>query len=493
MRAFLLLICLLFVGCSGRPDVVVGSKKDTEGVILGEIASLLIEESGKRVEHDRQLGGTQILWQALKKGSIDIYPEYTGTLIKDLLHDPPNLEEALAKEGLRMSKPLGFNNTYGLGMREDVAASRGITAISQLRDPQHRDLTYGFSEEFRNRADGWNALKRHYRLNVPDKNVTVLDHETSFRGLERGTFDVIDVYTTEGAIQRFNVRVLRDDTKYFTQYDAVWVYRADLAERAPDALRALLSMEGRINAEEMSSLNGQALDDPYQERRIASRFLHQKYGRVFPGDDETNWLKQLAKWTMEHLLLVGVSLSLAIVVAVPLGVLAAKRPLSGQGVLAFAAIVQTIPSLALMVFLVPILDLRHRPAITALFLYSLLPIVRNTYAGLRDIPATLRESAAALGLPPRAIFWRIELPLASRSIFTGIKTAAVINVGTATLGALVGAGGYGVPIVTGLRTYDLVLILMGTIPAAVMTLLMQWLFDLLERIVTPRGLRLKSA
>jgi osmoprotectant transport system permease protein len=129
------------------------------------------------------------------------------------------------------------------------------------------------------------------------------------------------------------------------------------------------------------------------------------------------------------------------------------------------------------------------PALIALFLYSLLPIVRNTYSGLQDIPAYLRESAFALGLPAAVRLRRIELPLASRAILAGVKTAAIINVGTATIAAFIGAGGFGERIVTGLALNDHGVLLAGAIPAAALALLIQGLFELLDRWLVPTGLR----
>ena len=155
----------------------------------------------------------------------------------------------------------------------------------------------------------------------------------------------------------------------------------------------------------------------------------------------------------------AISLAAAILVAIPLGIVAARRPRLGPIILAAAGVIQTIPSLALLVFMIPWLGIGAKPALVALFLYSLLPIIRNTATGLRDIPASLRESAEALGLPPAARLFRIELPMASRAILAGIKTAAVINVGTATIGALIGAGGFGQPILTGIRRDDVAMIL----------------------------------
>jgi osmoprotectant transport system permease protein len=189
------------------------------------------------------------------------------------------------------------------------------------------------------------------------------------------------------------------------------------------------------------------------------------------------------------LILVGTSLLAAILIAIPLGVFAAKNRRAGQAVLAFVGMIQTLPTLALLVFMIPIFGIGSVPAVVALFLYSLLPIVRNTHAGLSGIPSSLRESARALGLPRGAMLRLIELPLASPLIIAGIKSAAVINVGTATLGALIGAGGLGQPIFTGIRLDNLGLILEGAVPASLLALLVQGAFELLERIIVPKGLR----
>ena len=165
--------------------------------------------------------------------------------------------------------------------------------------------------------------------------------------------------------------------------------------------------------------------------------------------------------------------------------------LVATGTLGVVGIIQTVPSLAVLVFMIPLLGIGAPPAMVALFLYSLLPIVRNTYTGLHDIPIQIRESAQALGLPPRACLWLVELPMASRTILAGIKTSAVINIGTATLGALIGAGGYGQPILTGIRLDDVGLILEGAVPAALLALLVQGIFELSERTLVPKGLRLR--
>jgi osmoprotectant transport system permease protein len=477
---------------SAVPEVRVGSKKFTESVILGEMVARLGRQAGARAVHRRELGGTTVLWEALRRGELDLYPEYTGTLRQELLasrglRDDAELRQALAAEGLVMSAPLGFNNTYALGMKEAEAERLGIRRISDLR--AHPELRIGFSNEFMDRADGWPALRDRYQL--PQGNVSGLDHDLAYRGMESGAIQVTDLYSTDAEIAAYGLRVLEDDLKHFPAYDAVLIYREDWARRSPSVLAFILRLEGRISEKEMVALNARARLERVPEPQVASEFLTRELGleAELRADSLSS---RLWRRTREHLFLVLVSLLGAVVVAVPLGVVAAKRARVGRAVLGLAGIIQTVPSLALLVVMIPLLGIGSLPAIVALFLYGLLPIVRNTAAGLSGIPGDIRESAEALGLPPRARLWRIELPLAAPSILAGIQTAAVINVGTATLGALIGAGGYGQPILTGIRLDDTGLILEGAVPAALLAIGVSALFEGIERLVVPRGLRVSQ-
>ncbi|MEZ4647797.1 MAG: glycine betaine ABC transporter substrate-binding protein [Candidatus Eisenbacteria bacterium] len=471
--------------------VVVGSKKFTESVVLGEIAVRVLSESGIRAEHRRELGGTRILWGALLAGDIQVYPEYTGTLEQEILADEnvrgeEALRSALRTRGIGMSRPLGFNNTYAIGMRKDRAGSLGIHTISDL--VAHPELKFGFGNEFMDRGDGWPALARVYGL--PQQDVRGLDHDLGYRGLESGAIDAIDLYSTDAEIRHYDLAVLADDRGHFPRYDAVWLYRLD----APASVAAALAeTEGAIDEGAMVALNSRVKLDRVPESQVAADFLADLRGTDGSGGTVAApgfWARLWAR-TYEHLGLVLVSLLGAIIVAVPLGVLAALRPRFGQLVLGVVGVVQTVPSLALLVFMIPWLGIGAKPAVAALFLYSLLPIVRNTHSGLHDIPAQIRESAQALGLPGRVSLFQVELPMASRSILAGIKTSAVINIGTATLGALIGAGGYGQPILTGIRLDDMALILEGAVPAALLALFAQAAFEMLDRLVVPRGLRLR--
>jgi osmoprotectant transport system permease protein len=483
MRALALLALMLMLPAQALA-VTIGSKAFTEGVILGEILTGTLRQAGIEADHRPDLGGTRIVWEALKGGGIDAYVDYTGTISAEILagrdvSGEDGIRAALAGDGIGVSAPLGFENTYAVAMRRDRAAALGIATLSDLR--AHPGLKLVFSNEFLERADGWPLLRERYGL--PQTGVRGMEHELAYRAIGSGAIDATDVYTTDANIPAYGLAVLRDDRKVFPDYQAVILYRLDLPAKAVTALKRL---EGRIGVAGMQAMNAEVTLHGKSEQAAASAFLKES-GNEPPAD--SLW-RRLARTTAEHLALVVVSLGAAILVAVPLGILAFRRPRGGQAILAAAGVVQTIPSLALFVFMIPLVGIGGPPALIALFLYSLLPIIRNTHAGLAGIPASLQESAEALGLPRGVILRRIELPLAAGPIMAGIKTAAVINVGTATLGALIGAGGYGQPILTGIRLADTGLILEGAVPAALLALATQGVFELAERRLVPRGLRL---
>lgn len=493
LRALPWLLAALALPLRGEaPEVRVGSKKFTESVVLGELLVHLARAAGADASHRRELGGTQILWQALESGEIDAYAEYTGTLAEEIfagrgLRGQAEIRAAVAAEGIVMSAPLGFNDTYALGLKQELADALGLYTISDLR--RHPELRFGFTNEFMDRGDGWPGLREHYGL--PQRDVRGIDHDLAYRGLEGGSIDVMDLYSTDAEIAYYGLRTLADDLRYFPDYQAVLLYRQDLAARAPAVVASMKRLVGQIREPAMVAMNARAKIERVPESEVAADFLRRTLAVAAEAEVEST-AARLLRLTREHLFLVGLSLLAAILVSVPLGVLAARRPGLGQVILGAAGILQTIPSLALLVFMIPLLGIGVAPALAALFLYSLLPIVRNTHAGLQGIPVELQASAEALGLGPWARLRWIELPMASRSILAGIKTSAVINVGTATLGALIGAGGFGEPILTGIRLDDLGLILQGAVPAAGLALAAQGAFDLAERWLVPKGLRLAA-
>jgi osmoprotectant transport system permease protein len=463
----------------------------------------LARESGAQVTHKRGFAGTGVIWSALKEGEIDAYVDYTGTLIGEsyAVEGPRSLDELrelLKRDGLVLGPPVGFENTYALGMAEAQAQRLGISTISDLA--KQPSLKFGFSNEFKERADGWPALKPAYAL--PHADVTGLEHSLAYEAMEAGRIDVTDLYSTDAEIEQYNLRVLRDDRRVFPEYQAVIVYREGLA---PSVIAAFKRLEGRITEPLMIGMNAAVKIDKQTETAVAERFVRETLPRLEAGAEvdaaETRTgvrpvsdrveaaLAELPRLTLEHLLLVGVSLLAGVIVALPLGVFAQRRKRVGQVVLGATGVMQTVPSIALLVLLIPLVGIGWWPAVIALFFYSLLPIVRNTHAGLSDIDARLIESADALGLTRGERLRLIELPLAARPILAGIKTAAVINVGTATLGGFIGAGGYGEAIFAGIRRQDNVQILEGAIPAALLAIALQLAFELLERKAVPRGMR----
>lgn len=491
MRAAL--VAAAFAAAAARPaahppEVRIGSKAFTESIVLGEIAAGLVRAAGLPAVHRPALGGTRVLWEALRRGEIDAYPDYTGTLARELLAaDAPlgaaALRSALAARGVAITRSLGFEDGYAIGVRREVAARLGLARISDLA--RHPGLRLGFTSEFMDRADGWPALEARYRLPQRPRG---LEHDLAYRALAAGELDATDVYTTDPEIRRQDLVLLEDDRHAFPAYDAVLVYRTALARRAPEAVAALRRLEGTIPEARMAALNARAQLDRVPPATVAAAFLADTFGIRAAPPAEGLAARVLAR-TREHLVLVAVALLAAIACAVPLGVLAAVRPRAGRVLLGAVGIVQTVPALALLVFMIPLLGIGAAPAIAALFLYALLPIVRNVHAGLTGIPAELRDAARALGLPPRARLRRIELPLAAPAILAGVRTAAVITVGGATLGALVGAGGYGQPILAGVRLASVRLILEGAVPAALLALAVDGAFALAGRALVSPGLR----
>jgi osmoprotectant transport system permease protein len=493
-----LLVAIVAVAVWPDDRVRIGSKAFTESVILGDMALHLAEDAGVPASHNENLGGTRILWEGLLAGQIDVYPEYTGTMSEEIfagqgVHGVAALRGKIAEQNLKMTRPLGFNNTYVIGMKAETAAELGIETISDLRD--HPDLTLRFSNEFMKRADGWEALADGYRL--PHEDVRGLEHALAYEAIDKGVIEVTDLYATDAKIRKLGLRRLEDDLGHFPEYHAVFLYRADLQDRAPQLVGALHALEGRIDEEAMIDLNADVELEDRSETRVAADFLCAALG-IEVSVRERSVVRDIARYTAEHLNMVVVSLFSATLVAIPLGVLAARSARLAQPILGAVGIIQTIPSIALLVLLIRPVSyfsdvLGYPQAVVALFLYSLLPIVRNTHAGLRGISPQLQESAVALGLPSIVRLWRIEMPLASPTILAGIKTAAVINVGFATLGGFIGAGGYGEPIFTGIRLNDYGVILQGAVPAALLALLVQGVFELIEHVVVPRGLRLKTS
>lgn len=489
----LLLLFLAAVGVSQSAtgqSVVVGSKKFTESYVLGEIAKKLLTAQGLQVQHDQGMGGTIILWQALLHGDIGCYPEYTGTIGEEILKQknlsPDSMHVELKKQGIGMTGELGFNNTYALVMLRSKAEQLGIKTISDLK--KHPDLRAGPTPEFLGRQDGWKPLLARYGITMSD--VHGIEHGLGYTALKNDQIDLKECYSTDAKIAEYDLIVLDDDLHFFPQYKALFLYRLDIPAKAIDTLKTL---EGKIDGARMIALNALAEKEKNYTAAAATFSLDGVEANTAAKPSPQQLLAEIPRLTKQHLTLVGFSMLLAIIVGIPLGIFASRPGPLGGFLLGATGIVQTIPQLALLALFIPLLGIGPKTAIVALFLYSLLPIVRNTATGLQDIPGPIRESAAALGLEPFAQLRKVFLPMASRTILAGIKTSAVINVGAATLAGLIGGGGYGEPIQSGLNLNDTPTILQGAIPAALLALLVQFGFDLVDRVLIPKGLRLPPA
>ncbi|MDP3222584.1 MAG: glycine betaine ABC transporter substrate-binding protein, partial [Rubrivivax sp.] len=404
-------------------EVQVGSKRFTESYVLGEIVRQTLQGAGVLSTHQQGLGNTGILVQALDSGAVQVYPEYTGTIVREILkrEGNPTLEELnqwLAPRGLKVGVPLGFNNTYALALRESVADKLGLKTISDLAKLPAGALKLGLSHEFQVRADGWPALQKAYGLAlVPG---SALDHGLAYDAVKAGQVDLIDIYSTDANVERYALRVLVDDRNFFPRYDAVLLMRATLDDRPLQALA------GRIDEGTMIALNAQVELDGLSFAEVAQRFLAGAAGTDQGGAATRQsfldrlFAPDLLRLTVQHLALVFGSLLMALLVGVPIGIWAWARPRWAAGLLGAVGVLQTVPSLALLAFLIAALGrIGFWPALLALFVYALLPIVRNTHAGLAGVPQGLTLASRALGLTAPQTLRAVQLPLALPVLLAG--------------------------------------------------------------------------
>lgn len=477
----------------------IGSKRFTESYILAQV---IAQQAAPHLAHApvvlQGLGNTAIVYEALRSGAIDVYPEYAGTISLEILKSTQamsltQMRHALAPLGLGADVPLGFNNGYALAMQEAHAQGLGVRTLSDLA--HHPALKLGLSNEFLGRSDGWLGLAKAYGL---AQTPIGLDHGLAYDAIKAQQIDVIDIYSTDPKIAHLGLRVLTDDRSYFPRYDALLLYRLDLPTRFPAAWGALQKLEGRMDERAMIAMNARAELQGVAFDVIARDHLADQGEKPVASPTQPNaaqtpapqrrgfWGKlfgpDLARLTGQHLALVLGSVSLAALLAIPLAVWTFPHPRLRAALLGLAGLMQTVPSLALLAALIALLGaIGSVPALLALTLYALLPIMRNTSTGLAEVPKGLRLAAQALGLTGAQCLRYIELPLALPTLLAGVRTATSIAIGTATIAAFIGAGGFGERIVTGLALNDSDLLLAGAIPAAVMALLSEALFEALTR------------
>jgi osmoprotectant transport system permease protein len=509
VRTLIAALCLASVASAQSRPVVVASKPFGESFVLAEMFAQVLEARGIVVDRRPGLGATEVAFVALRESAIDVYPEYTGTGLLAILHEPPIADRAAVYDrvarvfperfGVRWLPPLGFENTYAIAVRRATADSLRLATLSDLARVGGT-LRAGLTPDFIGRADGLPGLQRAYGLKFRD--VRALGPAVKYQALAAGQVDVIDGYSTDGLIARYDLVVLTDDRRFFPPYEAAALVSARLVKESPQAVAALTELSGRIDVATMRALNRRLEVDAIPVAVVARDALQSLgvVGGVRGAASATQsrgglfgYLRDqravLLRLTGRHLALVGASLLAAILIALPLGLLLERMARPAEGVIRAVGVLQTLPGIALLAFMIPLLGIGVAPAIVALVLYSLFPIVRNTFTGVRDADTAAVSAAHALGMTDAQVLREVRLPLAAPVIMAGIRTAAVINVGTATLAAFIGAGGLGEPIVAGLALSDTRMILSGAIPAAILALLVDAGLAMIERVVRPGHLR----
>jgi osmoprotectant transport system permease protein len=504
---FRLLICLLIillnVSVSFAETIVIGSKNFSEQFILGEILAQTIEAKTKlKVERKFNLGGTQMVVSALRSKSIDIYPEYTGTSLLTLLKEPIStnpeatynkVQALLGKRfGFVQGEPFGFQNVYAVAVRRSDPRMDSIqTNTDFAKLTAQENLSMAIVHEFLDRPDGFQHFKEVYNLSMAQSQIIGMDPGLMYTAIHTGQVDSIMAYSTDGRIQAFNLKLLEDDQRAFPPYEAVPLTRVDVLKKHPELKKVFSNLSHLISDDEMIKMNYEVDYEGYLPRNVARNFLIQKgiiQGKLnHQRKPEHNFFKVLwnkreyvVKLLMQHLMLTTTALALALIISLPLGIILTRARYLDGPVFAFINLLQTIPSLALLGFLIPVMGIGFKPAIMALLLYALLPLVRNTYIGIREVDPSLIEACRGMGLTDLQILKKVELPLALPTIMAGVRTSMVILVGTATLVALIGAGGLGDPIFRGISSVNTNTILLGAVPAAALAITLDQLLHFIE-------------
>ena len=500
-----------------KKEIVIGSKIFTENILLGELLALILEQKYNfKVTRKFNMGGTKLVFDALKSGDIDIYPEYTGTGYAMILKESQKLspeetylfvkKEFLTRHQLLWSPPLGFENTYTLTVRKSDSRFKNISSTSELEELSF-PLQLAAGHEFTERKDGWRLFSKNYKLNLKKNQILSMNPALMYSAIRNKKVDLIMAYSTDGRIKAYQLKTLKDDKKFFPSYLASYLTRQEFLEKHPEIKEIFKIMENQISEEEMIQLNNEVDQNKKGISQTSHDFLIKK--GILKSTEDTKIKKSesqkqesllsyyyqkknyLLKIFIEHLVLVFTALMLALLFALPLSIWALYNSKIEKIAFFFVNTLQTIPSMALLGALIPLLGIGFAPAITALFIYSLLPLIRNTFEGLKNIDNSYIEVSAGIGLTKGQILRHIQIPLALPVMIAGIRTAVILLVGTATLAAFIGAGGLGDPIFRGIATLDSRLIFMGAIPACALAVFLDMGLGLLEQVLVSKGLQKK--
>jgi osmoprotectant transport system permease protein len=475
---------LIFVGiycCSifalASAPTRIGSKIFTEGYILAEILAVQLEKNNFRVERLGGLGATGITEAAMKQKEIDLIVDYSGSVAKAFLNSNENISHDQMKRrlnelGFDISRPLGFNNTFALAVTKEFAQKNEIKTISDLN--KLKSIKAAFTSEFTQRKENWKGLKNKYNLNQFE--IFEMDHQLAYEALKAGKADIVEAYSTDAKLKQYELFVLEDDQNYFPRYDGIVMTHLDWKNKNPEQWRAIQLLEDQFNDELMTDLNSQADFDKKSFNQIASDFLNVK-----AQNEKSAFWRQIGQATTQHLGLVIFPLIFAFFIGVPLAFISFSVPVLHSPLGLLSSVFQTVPALAFLALLVPFLGIGGAPAMVVLSLYALLPIYLGAYRGFQSYTNEVHLMCHTLNLSPWFKFKKIQWPLALPTILTGLQTATISTVASATLAALIGSGGYGKLIIGGLAVNDMKVVLMGAIPAAIMAILFQFSFDYLNR------------
>ncbi|MCY4643331.1 MAG: ABC transporter permease subunit [Bacteriovoracales bacterium] len=485
VRITFLTTCLTVFSATAQ-TIRVGSKPFTESNILAEIMAQILIRDGVEIERKYNMGGTGIIYRSLKEGLIDLYPEYTGTLAKVILklkgddHDWNSIQKELNRRGLVMSRPFGFNNTYVLAARKETAKRYGLDRLSDLGSLS--GLSVAFDPEFTSRRDGALALFDTYRLSFKDQQV--MEHTLLYEAIAHKKVDLIDAYSTDPKIRTLDLKILEDDRGAFPAYLGVILTTRRFIKKYPKLWRSLTNLESKITNDIITDLNSKVEIHRYTYDSVARLYLEEK---TVAKSQYDHHLEKIPLYLFEHLQLSLIPLLASALVGIALGIMGTFHRWVAQFILLSSGLLQTIPSLALLCLLIPLVGIGAPAAYFAIFAYGILPITRNTFLGLSSIPNDLMDYSRSIGLSRMEQLRFIQLPLAQKAILAGLKTSSVINVGNATLAAFIGGGGLGVVIVTGLTLNDQSLILLGAFSASFLALIFHFAFEILDRILTIRS------
>ena len=510
-----IILCFTFfispVFGENSPPLVIGSKTFTENILLGELLAVLLEEKyQQKVERKLNIGGTKLVFDALNSKQIDVYPDYTGTGYTMILKLSGETraekiyqivkQNFLKKFQIHWSPPLGFNNTYTLALQKDDARFKSVNQISELKGKE-QNLSLAVGHEFMEREDGYDSFTRMYQLNFPKNKIHTMNPALMYSALKNKKADLIMAYSTNGKIKSYNLKTLEDDKNFFPPYHAAYLTRLGVLKQFPSLKKAFQELKGNINEKEMTNLNYQMEQRKDKPALLAKNFLIKKnilnkkivqfkkqnlIGYYFSKRD------YFFKIFIEHLVLTFSALFLSLFLSIPIGILSARKKSLEKIVFPIVNTFQTIPGLALLGLLIPFLGIGYAPAILTLFIYSLLPLIRNTYEGIKGVDRDCIEVSIGMGLTPWQVLKKVEIPMALPVIIAGVRTSTVIVVGTATLAALVGAGGLGDPIFRGIATVNSKLIFLGAVPAALLAIVLDKALSLTEKILVSKGLRLRQ-